>query len=145
MIQTKQKKQKKMKRDVREKEREREVYCYSGITVLACTTNVHCPVYGATRYPLSPSEPGSLWRPVLSQHPLPPVVTQSLRSHNLQHNCTPRVNRRRYTRWFFLEFFTFFRNFIITQNYFFYFSKEITTPLHVRNIFRFDIHHNENH
>lgn len=77
------KKKEKKKRNVREKEREREVYCYSGITVLACTTNVHCPVYGATRYPLSPSEPGSLWRPVLSQHPLPPVVTQSLRSHNL--------------------------------------------------------------
>lgn len=64
--------------------RKREVYCYSGITVLACTTNVHWPVYGATRYPLSPSALGCPWTPVLSQHPLPPTVSQSLQSHNLK-------------------------------------------------------------
>lgn len=75
-----------MKIKKEERKREREVYCYSGITVLACTTNVHCPVYGATRYPLSPSVPGRPWRLVLSQHPLPPTVTQNQRSHNLQHN-----------------------------------------------------------
>ena len=65
------------------KRKRRKVYCYSGITVLACTTNVHWAVYGATRYPLSPSALGCPWRPVLSQHPLPPLVTQSLQIHNL--------------------------------------------------------------
>lgn len=52
-------------RKVTERERERKVYCYSGITVLACTTNVHWPVYGSTRYPLSPSALGYPWRPEL--------------------------------------------------------------------------------
>lgn len=67
----------------KEKKEKRGVYCYSGITVLACTTNVHWAVQGATRYPLSPSALGCPWRPVLSQHPLPPLVIQSLQIHNL--------------------------------------------------------------
>lgn len=56
---------KKESRERRERRERREVYCYSGITVLACTTNVHWPVYGSTRYPLSPSALGHPWRPVL--------------------------------------------------------------------------------
>lgn len=81
----------------REKEKDRKVYCYSGITVLACTTNVHWPVYDATRYPLSPSVLGCPWRPVLSQHPQPPPVTQSLQSHNLKqtiNNCRLKKKKK---------------------------------------------------
>lgn len=70
------------KRRVKEKERER----FTVTLVLLCTcmhNHVHCPVYGATRYPLSPSALGCPWRPVLSQHPLPPSVTRSLQIRNL--------------------------------------------------------------
>lgn len=73
----------------KEKEWKRKRERFTVTLVLLCTcmhNHVHCPVYGATRYPLSPSALGCPWRPVLSQHPLPPSVTRSLQIRNLQHN-----------------------------------------------------------
>lgn len=71
----------------RVKEKEREGFTVTLVLLCTCMHNhVHCPVYGATRYPLSPSALECPWRPVLSQHPLPPSVTRSRQIHNLQHN-----------------------------------------------------------
>lgn len=77
----------KRKKERKEWKRKRERFTVTLVLLCTCMHNhVHCPVYGATRYPLSPSALGCPWRPVLSQHPLPPSVTRSLQIRNLQHN-----------------------------------------------------------